>query len=74
MQLYKSACIPSLCLAGVNRPTKHNPTNTLRLKCMSHLADVVRWVLWVVAVSATLQIHNSWATAIQKGSVYPGQC
>lgn len=41
---------------------------------MSHLADVVRWVLWVVAVNATLQIHNSWATAVQKGSVYPGQC
>ena len=35
---------------------------------MSHLADVVRWVLWVVAINAALQNHNSWAMAIHQGA------
>ena len=74
MQLYKPACIPSLCLGDVNRPTQHILTNALKLKCMSHLADVVRWVLRVIAVNATLQNHNSWALAIHKGVVCPAQC
>ena len=33
----------------------------------THLANIVRWVLWVVAVHATLQCHNSWAMTIHNG-------